>query len=514
MPAPARLLLALVLVLAAAGCLAAPATANRSQLSIMQDDDELLYRGDARRDAALDRMRFLGVDVIRVTVLWELVGRRTSRSRPTAFGRVAWDPYDRLLRAAQARGLAVYLNPTGPGPPWAHGRTRDRKDRRTYRPNPRAFAQFVAALGRRYTGSYRDENDGRQPLPRVGVWSIWNEPNQGGWLTPQHAYDRTARRVIPTSPAIYRELYLRARRALETTGHDRDTILVGETAPLGNASSTSRSPIRPKRFIRELLCLRPDGRGYTGAAARARRCGLFQTFGPIRASGFAHHPYTKDLPPTQRDRHRDSVTMANVDELPVLLDDLARRSGHLDPGLSIVLSEFGYETKPPDPRTRFGLAEQAEFINVGDWLAFRTPRVVAQTQFLLRDAAPLRRYPRGSRQYWFTYQSGLYFASRRDVPKPAAFAYAMPLVITAGAGGEVDVWGQLRFLPNGFASQVFLQFRPAGESEFRDVGDPVPVTDPLGFYETRRPALGAGTWRAQWRADDGSTFNSRDVNVR
>jgi hypothetical protein len=205
--------------------------------------------------------------------------------------------------------------------------------------------------------------------------------------------------------------------------------------------------------------------------------------------------------------------MANVQELPGLLDDLGRRSGQLAPGLSVVLSEFGYETKPPDPRTRFGLAEQAEFINVGDWLAFRIPRVVAQTQFLLRDAGPLTRYPRGSRQYWFTYQSGLYFSSRRDVPKPAAFAYAMPLVVT-GSGDEVDVWGQLRFLPNGVASQVFLQFRPAGESEFRDVGEPVAVTDPLGFYATRRPAQGAGTWRAQWRAEDGSTLQSRDVTVR
>ena len=35
------------------------------------------------------------------------------------------------------------------------------------------------------------------------MWSIWNEPNQPGWLRPQA--QRVGRRTVPTSPRPYRE---------------------------------------------------------------------------------------------------------------------------------------------------------------------------------------------------------------------------------------------------------------------------------------------------------------------
>lgn len=506
--------------LAAVLALAAPAAANPEQGSVMQDDDQLLYRGDAVRDAALDRMKQLGVDLVRVTVLWEVVAERAPEaqfdgSNPAVYPPANWDKYDRLVRAAYARGIGVYFNPTGPGPRWAHGRTSDPKNRRTYRPRPGAFAKFVAALGKRYSGSYPDENDGGQALPRVLFWSIYNEPNQGGWLTPQFARNRLAGgRRIPTSPILYREIYLRARRALEATGHGDDVILIGETAPLGNGKNTSRSPVRPKRFIRELMCIRPDGSRYTGRAARARRCGLFEKLGPIRATGWAHHPYTKDLPPTRRDRHPDSLTMANVDELPGLLDEMSDLSrGRLPMNLTLVLSEFGFETKPPDPYTRYGLAQQAEFLNMGDWLAYRNARVYAQTQFLLNDVPPLSQYGSGTKRHWFTYQSGLYFANGE--PKPAAYAYLMPFVARRATDDRMYVWGQLRFLPNGSSGKVSIQFRPEGETgDFRTVGEPLDVTQLLNFYEANVPAQGPGTWRAEWTAPDGSaTLRSREVRV-
>lgn len=505
-------------VLVAVLAFAAPAAANPEQASVMQDDDQLLYRGDAVRDAALDRMKQLGVDLVRVTVLWEVVAQDAPEARyrgsdPSAYPPANWDKYDRLIRAAYARRIGVYFNPTAPGPRWAHPRTSDRKNRRTYRPRPGAFANFVAALGRRYSGSYPDENDGGQALPRVLFWSIFNEPNQGGWLTPQYAHSKLAGRRIPMSPVLYREIYLRAQRALEATGHGADFILIGETAPLGNRQSTSRSPVRPKRFIRELMCIRPDGTRYTGRAARARRCGLFQKLGPIRASGWAHHPYTKDLPPTRRDRHPDSITMANISHLGGLLDEMAEVTrGKITQSMTVALSEFGYETKPPDPFTRFGLAAQAEYLNVGDWLAYREPRVFAQTQFLLYDVPAQEQYEPGTKQHWFTYQSGLYFA--RGEPKPAAYAYLMPLVVRPAPGGQVYVWGQLRFLPNNTSGTVSIQFRREGETgDFRTI-ETREVTQLFNFYETRVPSPGPGTWRAEWTAPDGSaTLRSREVPV-
>ena len=82
----------------------------------------------------------------------------------------------------------------------------------------------------------------------------------------------------------------------------------------------------------------------------------------------------------------------------------------------------------------------------------------ATTQFLIRDAAPLKQYPKGSRLYWFTYQSGLY--DNRGRAKPAAFAYTFPLVIyNPGIPDTTAFWGQLRFRPNGSADTVAVYWR-------------------------------------------------------
>src|SRR5439155_21117754 len=105
-------------------------------------------------------------------------------------------------------------------------------------------------------------------------------------------------------------------RAPDRTGHGSDVILVGETAPLGSRKMGARMPIRPKKFMREMFCVDKTGNPFKGRAARARSCGDFKRYHTIRATAWAHHPYTKNLPPTQRDASPDSVTMANIGELP------------------------------------------------------------------------------------------------------------------------------------------------------------------------------------------------------
>jgi hypothetical protein len=409
-------------------CLALPASAMAApnQVSIMQDDDLLVYRDDATRDRAMERMKALGVDVLRVTVLWRNVARtvstRDARRRDLRvsrnYGVRTWNRYDNLVRTAQRLGLRVYFSVTGPAPDYAKDRApRSERDvvRAAWGPKPTEFTKFVTALGRRYSGTYRDEDTGRSTLPRVSFWGLWNEPNQAGWLAPQHGFSREARRVIPQSPVLYRQLYFRGRRALQDTGHGRDTILLGELAPLGSSNQGRRSPIRPAKFLRELLCLDARGRAFTGRQARARKCSEFDKFGPLRASAFGHHPYTKDLPPTQKDRSRDSITMANINDLAVLIDRYAR-SGRIARGMPIVITEFGYETNPPDPFSGQPLDKQAEFLNFGDYMAFTNPRVLSQTQFILDDGRPVAGARPGTKPYWFTYQSGLFFADGRAKP--------------------------------------------------------------------------------------------------
>jgi hypothetical protein len=498
-PALTRLALASLLALALLGPTASTASAGDQQLSMMMDDDNLLYRGDAVRDQTLTRMKQLGVDVVRVTVLWSVVADRTKNlrkrgSNPRAYPKLNWDRYDRLVRACRALGLIPYFNVTPPGPGWSRGKGAPRGLRavvkKAWKPNPAAFARFVRAVGKRFSGTYRDENDERELIPAVRFWSLLNESNQAGWLAPQ--WERRKRTWRMASPRLARELYLRSRVSLDRTGHGKDVILFGETAPLGSSSRGVKSPIRPRKWLRGFLC---DG-------TRGNGCNLFDKYGPIRATGYAHHPYTKDRAPAKRDRSPDSITMANIIQLPRLLDSIGRRTDNVERGLPIYLTEFGFETNPPDPYNGVSLERQALWNQQGEWLAFRQSRVFGLTQFLLRDVPPVAGTRKRSKAHWFTYQAGLYFADGR--PKPSATAYVMPFLVTAASGQTRSVWGQLRFRPNGlppgFEDTVQIQWKPADNSaDFADIGAPIPVTNTMGYYQGNVDVPGPGTLRALWK---------------
>src|SRR3954447_7573811 len=186
--------LVIALVLGSALLVPAAAQASQNQMSIMMDDDLLVYRNDSTAARALTQMKSLGVDTIRVTVLWSVVAnnarptkaeiaklkgrakekarrqaRRFKATNPSTYPAQNWDRYDNLLKAAQDRGIRVYFNITGPGPLWAS--TKPPKNVKvpigTYKPKIGAFKQFVTAVGARYSGTYKDENGSRGALPRV-----------------------------------------------------------------------------------------------------------------------------------------------------------------------------------------------------------------------------------------------------------------------------------------------------------------------------------------------------------
>jgi hypothetical protein len=507
----------------------APARANNALLSFMMDDDLLVFSTYGTREFTMNYMKSAGVDGVRVSVPWKFVsgeegGRPTRRparltgtraENPRNYRADIWDRFDNIVRLARADGMIVLFNVTGPGPVWAHPKAPParRNDQVAWRPSATEFRHFVKAVGRRYSGAWRDENQDHGFLPKVSLWSIWNEVNQPASLAPQMAYEPRLRREIPIAPILYRDLYFAASGALSETGHANSVLLMGETAPLGAVRDTQRVHLWPKQFIRELFCLRPNLRPYTGLEARVRRCDVLRRRGPFRVSGWAHHPYTQKNPPTQRDRFRDSINMANIGDLPVLLDQVAARTRLIPRGLPVALTESGWETLPPDPVRGVSLANQAEYLNRAQRMAYDQPRVITDTQFILRDVLPRAQYA-GQRsrvpQYWATWQSGLLFAD--GSPKPAFNAYLVPFDLRSPRGASLRFWGQVRFLAPNAQQDVYLQFRPAGSSNWQLATGPIPVQGAHNFWERSVPNPGPGVWRVALLFL-GHAFTSREISV-
>jgi len=429
--------------------LAAPAGASTTQESIFEDEQQLVESGPAARTAALDDLVRLGADAIRSNVLWSRIAPPGSRrprgfdaTNPAAYAAAAWDPYDDMVRGATARGLEVLLSPSTPIPAWASDCRRGVKA--TCKPDTRDFGAFVTALGNRYSGSYADENEGGGTLPRVSRWSIGNEPNQPGWLTPQ--YERRSGRLVATAAVTYRRLAAAAIRALRASGHGSDQVLLGETAPIGRTSgSLARRPIAPVEFLRKLFCLDSRGRKLTGTDARLHGCSGFRR---LSVRGFAHHPYQRggSRPPAEPPQLSTEITISTASRLKRLLDQ-AGRAGRIPRRLPIFYTEFGFQTNPPDRIFGVRAPLQADYVNQSDWIAYRDSRVRSVAQYKLTDDAPLA-----------SFQSGLRFVDGRA--KPAFDAYRLPIWVTRRGSG-VRVYGQVRPAPDSAPQAVEIQFRSA-----------------------------------------------------
>jgi hypothetical protein len=480
---------AVLLTVGALALPASPAFASRGQESVFQDDPQVLTGSDSQIDARMATLQRLGVDRIRVSMLWRAVAPAegsTTRpafgpggaSNPAAYPKDAFFAYDRLLTLAARHGLQVYFCITGPAPLWATANPNKREGQA----NPRSseYRAFVTAVGQRYSGTYpapKSPTRAGPTLPRVSMWSLYNEPNQPGWLRPQAV--RVGRKVIPRSPRLYRSLEENGYAALRATGHGRDRILLAETAPRGSKSLGRTSPMRPLLFIRELYCLDRRTRPYRGKAAKARGCPTTRSGrrkfvgrhpGLFRSSAWAHHPYALELPPQFGDRTRDQVTLAVLPRLTRTLDRIFRRY-HKRRRLGIWLTEYGYQSRPPDPFTGFRPKVQAAYINQGEYMAYRYRRVRSMSQFLLVDEPPDTSVSPGNPRYWgSTFQTGLVQRSGRR--KPAFGAYQRPAFASpqrVRGGGRVRVWGGLRSAPNGRKLSGKLQFRARGARKWKSV---------------------------------------------
>jgi hypothetical protein len=453
----------------------APAHASANQLSVIEDEHQMLELGPATADSALNDAVALGADVVRANVIWaRYAPSPTSKRKPKSFhatdpNAYGFGPVDHLVQGAQARGLQVLLTVTGPIPAWASRCGGSVKTRSTCRPDPKQFGDFSRALGKRY--------------PTVKMWSIWNEPNLRAWLTPQ--YSGTALQ----SAALYRSLASSAISGLRATGHRADTILLGETAPIGNKPGPSANA-NPVPFLRGLFCLKSNGKRLTGAAAAAQSCGGYKK---LLVTGFAHHPYTRggSRPPASKP-NADEITIGVQSRLTKLLDQ-AGRAGRVAKKLKVYYTENGWQTNPPD--NIFGVLPQfqAAYMNQSDYMAYTNTRVQTVAQYKLVDDAP-----QGS------FQSGVRMLN--GSPKPSYAAYQLPIWVTK-KGANLTIYGQVRPAPDGTALSVEVQHAASSGAAFTTV-QTVPVTSLKGQFTVSLPDQGGGVWRLRW-----NTLTSRQAGV-
>jgi hypothetical protein len=456
-----RRTLVLIAALTSLTGLASPAHASSTQESMFQDDRMLLNYGSGVQAGALDDMKTLGATTVHADIGWATLAPSPSSSKPPkgvdltnpkSYRASRWAILDSLIRGAQSRNMQVLLTPTAPGPVWASKcSTKDKRAARykgICRANASLYGKFVTALGRRYSGFYVDPRDPAPlPLPRVSRWSFWNEPNLKSWLWP--ATSRAHGRVVPTDAKLYRALVYAGGAALQKTGHKKDDMLLGESAPIGGGTSS----VQPVYFYRALFCIDARGKRLKGSAAKTLGCP--KRFTKLPVTGIAHHPYTRATVGSLTAKPAPgNVSIGNISALRGVAKQGAR-VGAIPASAAgrIYLTEFGVSSRPPAAR-RFGvsLGNQSRLINEAEYLAWRNGAVRSFTQFALEDD-PLGA---GSKPGRLVFQTGLRFLAttkqlRTGVlgnPKPARAAYNVPLFVV-DRGSRVIVWGGVRGVKTG-----------------------------------------------------------------
>jgi hypothetical protein len=324
----------------------------------------------------------LGARVLRVHLQWG--GKRgVARRRPVAGADPGdpaydWRPYDRIVLAAAASDVEVLFTIFGT-PPWANGGAAPtRAPRNAFR-----LEEFAYAAATRYSGTYV-RADGAT-LPAVRLWTAWNEPNLRIGLVPQ--WRRVAGRWVAQSAIDYAAICNAVADGVHATGLDGERVACGVTAARGNNNPRGLKPsVSPIAFLRAMK--NAGARGF---------------------DAYAHHPYygSPSETPATRPRGSGAITLGNIDRLE---GELSRVYGRR---LPIWITEYGYQTNPPDGVFGVSWARQAAYLRQAVRIARADPRIDVLLWFLVRDEDDVARW-----------QSGLVAADGTHKPSFAAFQAA------------------------------------------------------------------------------------------
>jgi len=396
-----RIALLATAVLAAAGLAVSAATASpkkhqtktSSHLLVGINDEALALYGDPT--TAFATLKSLKAQVIRVNLYWGGTKWAVAKSRPAdpndpGDPAYDWTLYDRLVRYATQNNVKVVFSILFT-PGWANGG----KPRTVPPKNFKDLENFAYAAAERYSGLWTPPTwqqdpanpTTKLPLPKVNMWTAWNEPNSPVWLTPQYKRVGKTWRVesafqyAKICNAVYNGIHSQFLGPLQD-----EHVACGVTGPKGNdAPATKRASVDPLTFLT--------------AAHR---------FGMKKFDVYAHHPYADKgaaESPTfvPKGKFKRRVQLGNINLL------LALVSKYYGPK-HLWITEYGYQTNPPDKTFGVSYKTQAKDLSQSYAIARRNPRIDMMLWFLVRDERAL-----GS------WQSGL--ATLTGKHKPAWAAY-------------------------------------------------------------------------------------------
>ncbi len=362
---------------------AAPgAMASRYISPGIYDDAQILY---GNPDVVFPRLAELRSKVIRVNLWWGGPGLSVAKRRPAnptnpndpAYD---WETYDRTVRYARTYGLKPVFSILGT-PRWANGG----KSWNNAPTNVLDLRKFAQAAARRYSGRFLD--GAGNPLLAVRSWIVWNEPNNPIWLSKQ--WERVGGKWRIRSARDYAKMCNAVVTGVNAVNR-ANKVACGVTGPRGNNNPNStRTSVAPIAFLRAM-----------------------KNAGAKGFDAYAHHPYygkrtetpATPPPPGARGQAPTAVTLGNFE---VLTTELRKLYGNV----RIWVTEYGYQTNPPDKLFGVTNRQQATYMQMAFDKLRANPKVDMFIWFLMRDEAR----PGG-------WQSGVVSASGRRKPSYATFA--------------------------------------------------------------------------------------------
>ena len=329
-------------------------------------------------DWAFPQYKSLGVEALRLNLYWGGPTGVARKGRPANAVNPAdpaydWSVYDAAVKRAADNKMKMVFSILWT-PRWA-GPGQNKAPKRMI-----DLRNFAFAAAKRYSGSFRVAPD-QTPLPAVRYWLAWNEPNNPIFLQPQ--FKRAGKKFLLWSPRIYAQMCNAIWSGVHLNGFSGEKVACGVTAPRGN--NTARQPrpsVSPLYFLQGM-----------------KRAGA-------KFDAYAHHPYYgfRNESPTTKPRGPRAITLATIGQL---IKELTRLYGRKQ----LWITEYGYQTNPPDRAFGVSLAKQAAYLKQAYSIARRNPRIDMMLWFLLKDDA---RISTG-------WQSGFYTVSGRRKPAWGAF---------------------------------------------------------------------------------------------